>query len=220
MVLHGNIISLLIVAVVLYNGAAAAPYVSTESYHNRRQDSDPNAGSNPAVLEPVIPPDINPDVLTVLAQDAHVTLAWAGSTQPSSANRLLKRESAVLSQAQFTFKYPSVPLDHSDLVFGVSCSGGAVSGTLTSTAYKFAKQQWSGVSDILFITSVDGCGQNQANYYFRATSITFTDSSLSFSAAGSPVTLGDVSVRMSLKWGNLGTQNVARGIDKRQVRTR
>ncbi|KAJ4246346.1 hypothetical protein NW762_013697 [Fusarium torreyae] len=191
---------------------------------SRRDDSSPAINStasdgNNTTLEPVVPPAVDPRDLSILALDTKVVLAWAGSpsSQPGS-RRMRKRDDGIFSQANFTFRYPVIPLDHSTYVTDVSCSKGSLTGTISSTtAYNYAKAQWKGAGKILFITSVDGCGDDHSNDLFLSRSITFSDSTKTFTAQGSSSDYGDVYERFSLKWGALGTLNVRRAIDKRAM---
>jgi hypothetical protein len=211
-----GITSLALAALIFSASSTAAPH----SNFDRRDDTTTSSGGPAANLEPVVPPDVDQDVLTVLALDTHVKLAYAGATSTAKAGpgRLLKRAGAVLSQLDFTFRYPSVPLDHSAFVSGIFCSGGTLTAVLTDVAYKYAKQQWSGAGDILFITSVDGCGATNENDFFHSTSITFSDSTKTFSAKGSSESYEKAASRLSLRWGQLGTNSkVTRAIDKREV---
>jgi hypothetical protein len=131
---------------------------------------------------------------------------------------MLKRDGATLTQAAITFKYPSVALDHSIFVSGVTCSAGTLTGVLTDVAYKYAKQKWATAGDIVFITSADGCGVPDQNDYFHATSVSFTDSTNSFTAIGDSPSLIKVASHVSVRWGALGTTKLRRSIDKSEVR--
>ena len=204
--------SLVLAALSLYTYTACA-YRIEESKFERRDDSNTPLTS----LEPVIPPNVNEDALATLALKTDVTLAWAGSSTGSGARQMLKRDGAVFTQAKFTFRYPTVPLDHSNFVSGVSCSGGALNGVLTDAAYTYAKQQWTGAKDIVFVTSVDGCGDANANDIFHASSITFSDSSKGFTAKGASADYKEVARHMSLKWGDVGALKLKRAINKREV---
>jgi len=199
--------------------STAAPHAGTPLLDRRDDPGTSGADGPTASLEPVVPPEVNPDALSILALGTHVNLAWAGSPADTSSKGMLKRAGAVLTQAAFTFAYPTVPLDHSSFVSGVSCSGNTLTGTLTSTAYTYAKKQWSGAADIVFVTSVDGCGANDANDFFHATKIVFSDAGKSFSATGSSAGYKSVATRMQLKWGDVGTHKLKRAIDKRDVRS-
>lgn len=180
----------------------------------------------PNVLEPVIPPATNQTDLSLLSLSpaGNTTLAWAGSTGGANKNRkrheLKKRDGGVLSQASFDFAYPSVPLDHSAYISNVSCpiNGSILTASLLGPAYSYAKQEWSGASDILFITSADGCGPDANNDYFHATSIAFNDANSIFTATGTSNRPLNVANYMSLQWGDLGTTSLKRSIDKRDVR--
>lgn len=181
----------------------------------------------PNVLEPVIPPAINQTDLSLLALSStgNTTLAWAGSAvgtnKKRKRNELKKRDGGVLSQASFDFAYPTVPLDHSTYVLNVSCpiNGSVLTASLSGPAYSFAKEEWSGASDILFITAADGCGPDANNDYFHATSVTFNDANSTFTATGTSNKPLNVANYMSLVWGDLGTSSLKRSVDKRDVRS-
>lgn len=192
---------------------ATSAYHIEESKFERRDDSNTPITS----LEPVIPPNVNEDALATLALKTDVTLAWAGSSTSSGARRMMKRDGAVFTQAAFTFRYPTIPLDYSNFVSGVSCSGGVLTGVLTDAAYAYAKKQWTGAGDIVFVTSVDGCGATNANDMFHASSITFSDSGKKFSAKGASADYKQVARHMNLKWGDVGALKLKRAIDKRDV---
>lgn len=188
-----------------------------------RQDqpaADPSAPEAPtALLEPVIPPVVDEDALSVLKLAKNITLAWAGSSSTNVTNGKFKRDGdAVLSQAQFTFRYPTVALDHSSFVSGVSCSAGKLTGKLSATAYAYAKKQWASAGQIIFITSVDGCGSDAANDYFLAKTIGFSDSKKTFTANGAGSNYGQLASHFKLDWGNVGAYNLKRSHTKREVR--
>ena len=196
----------------------AAPHPG-EPRVDRRDDPISSGVEGPTTnLEPVVPPEVDQDALSILALDTHVDLAWAGTPADTGTKRMLKRAGAVLAQAALTFAYPTVPLDHSSFVSDVSCSGNTLTGTLTSTAYAYAKKQWFGAADILFVTSVDGCGAKDANDLFHATKIAFSDIGNTFSATGSSAVYKNVATRMSLHWGDVGSHKLKRAIDQLDVR--
>ncbi|KAF5025513.1 hypothetical protein F66182_2418 [Fusarium sp. NRRL 66182] len=188
---------------------------------SRRDDpvNAPGFSDNNTVLEPVVPPAVDPRSFSIFTLDPHVVLAWAGSSDSGSkSRRMRKRDDGIFSQANFTFKYPVVPLDHSKFIPSVSCSKGKLTGTISSTAaYSYAKSQWKGARKILFITSVDGCGDDNANDLFLSHSVTFSDDSKTFTAKGSQTDYADVYEHLILNWGGLGTLNVRRAIDKRAM---
>jgi hypothetical protein len=212
-------LSTLALGMLLFGASSMAAPHAGKPRVDRRDDPISSGVDGPTTnLEPVIPPEVDQDALSILALDTHVDLAWAGTPADAGTKRMLKRAGSVLAQAALTFAYPTVPLDHSSFVSGVSCSGDTLTGTLTSTAYAYAKKQWSGAPDILFVTSVDGCGAKDANDLFHATKIAFSDSGKTFSATGSSAVYKDVATRFTLTWGNVGSSNLRRAIDKRDVR--
>lgn len=202
---------------------AAPSFTSSQrSRFDTRDVAEVNATSSDtnttaAVLEPVLPPQVNPTDLSILALDPLATLAWAGSTNSSNTKRELDRDSGILSQANVTFLYPSVPLDQSALVSGISCAPGTLTATLSKTAYTYAKKAWKGASQIVFITAADGCGVDKANDFFLTNSIEFSDSDNTFKALGSSSAYQNVTKHMSLKWGDIGTHDLRRSVDKRSV---
>jgi hypothetical protein len=212
MLIWRDFVSVAIAALFCCTHTAGA-YRIEESKYERRDDSNTPITS----LEPVIPPNVNEDALATLALKTDITLAWAGSSTGSGARRMLKRDGGVFTQASFAFRYPTVPLDYSNFVSGVSCSGGVLTAVLTDVAYTYAKKQWTGAKDIVFVTSVDGCGAVNANDMFHTSSITFSDSGKSFSAKGASADYKEVARHMSLKWGDVGALKLKRAIDKREV---
>lgn len=210
------------------NPASAAPQANEARYpsvpHLNSRDDSSNSTTNgtKTSLEPIVPPTVDPEDLFILSLGTNVTLAWAGSPDNSSTDsspqrRTLKRDGGILSQAVLTFVFPTIPLDHSLFVTDVSCTNGSLTGTLSSNAYGFAKKEWTGAADIVFVTSVDGCGLDNQNDFFHAKSISFSDSNKSFTATGSSAAFTDVALHLNLKWGNLGSTPAKRAVDKRDV---
>jgi hypothetical protein len=212
-------LSSLALGMLLFGASSIAAPHAGRSRVDRRDDPISSGVDGPTTnLEPVIPPEVDQDALSILALDTHVDLAWAGTPADTGTKRMLKRAGAVFAQAALTFAYPTVPLDHSSFVSSVSCSGDTLTGTLTSTAYAYAKKQWSGAAEILFVTSVDSCGAKDANDLFHATKVAFSDSGFTFSATGSSAVYKSVTTRMALEWGSVGSHKLKRAIDKRDVR--
>ncbi|RFN47491.1 hypothetical protein FIE12Z_8286, partial [Fusarium flagelliforme] len=199
--------------------AFAAPGVNIPRL-DRRDDADATSSNdNSTTLEPVVPPAVDPKDLSIFELDAHVMLAWAGSPGSEPGTKLMrKRDEAIFSQANFTFQYPVIPLDHSTFVSTVTCTKGVLSGVISNTAaYNYAKSQWKGNKKIVFITSTDGCGEDHANDLFLSKSITFADDTKTFTVQGSSTEYADVYERFTLEWGSLGTLNVRRALDKRAM---
>lgn len=197
----------------------AAPGTDIPRFDRRDDAGTTSLGENTTALEPVVPPEVNPKDFSIFELDTQVTLAWAGtpSSEPGT-KRMRKRDDGVFSQANFTFKHPVVPLDHSKFVSTVTCTKGALTGVITNAAaYNYAKSQWKGNKKIIFITSADGCGEDHANDLFLAQSITFADDTKTFTAKGTTTEYKEVYERFSLTWGPLGTLNVRRALDKRAV---
>ncbi|KIL85373.1 hypothetical protein FAVG1_11329 [Fusarium avenaceum] len=212
-------ITSLILATLFITNTHARPSSELPPLHSRDEDNTTTIPSSNTTLEPVVPPVVDTEDYSIFALEKNVTLAWAGSpgSEPGS-KRMRKRDNGVFSQANFTFRYPTVPLDHSAFVSDVSCVKGALSGVITNkAAYKYVKKEWTGAGKILFISSVDGCGDDHANDFFLSNSVSFADDTNTFTAKGSAVEYRDVHERFSLTWGPLGTLNVRRGLDKRAM---
>lgn len=215
-------------ALLFGNQVSAAPHANEARYpdvprlNSRDDSSNTTTNGTKTSLEPIVPPSIDQNDLSILSLATNVTLAWAGSTANSSTNsssqrRMLKRDGGILSQAFMTFAYPTIPLDHSLYVSDVSCTKGSLTGTLSDNAYAFAKKEWTGATDIVFVTSVDGCGLDNQNDFFHAKSISFSDNNKSFTVTGSSAALKAVAVHVNLKWGDVGSTQVKRAVDKRDV---
>jgi hypothetical protein len=218
MLLSKNITSF-ILATLFISNSHARPSSELPPLHSRDEADTTTILANDTALEPVVPPIVDTEDFSIFALEKNVTLAWAGSpgSEPGT-KRMRKRYNGVFSQANFTFRYPTVPLDHSAFVSSVSCVKGALSGVITNTAaYKYVKKEWTGAGKILFISSVDGCGDDHANDFFLSQSVSFADDTNTFTAKGSTVEYREVHERFTLTWGPLGTLNVRRGLDKRAV---
>ncbi|KAM0391926.1 hypothetical protein ACHAQC_006728 [Fusarium culmorum] len=218
MALSQSIKPFLLILLFVFN-AYAAPGADIPRF-DRRDDADTTSlGENTTALEPVVPPEVDPKDFSIFELDTQVTLAWAGSpgSEPGT-KRMRKREDSIFSQANFTFQYPVVPLDHSKFVSTVTCTKGTLTGVISNTAaYNYAKSQWKGIKKIIFITSADGCGEDHANDLFLAKSITFSDDTKTFVAKGATTEYKEVFEHFTLTWGPLGTLNVRRALDKRAM---
>lgn len=69
----------------------------------------------------------------------------------------------------------------------------------------------------MFITAADGCGLDHANDFFLTEHIDFSDSDSSFSAAGGSTGYRDIAKKFDLQWGDVGTHDLRRSVDKRSV---
>ncbi|KAM0316190.1 hypothetical protein ACHAPQ_011396 [Fusarium lateritium] len=209
----------LILATLFITNTLARPSSELPPLQSRDEANTTTISANNTALEPVVPPIVDTEDFSIFKLEKNVTLAWAGSPGSEPGMRTMrKRDNGVFSQANFTFRYPTVPLDHSAFVSSVTCVKGALSGVITNTAaYKYVKKEWTGAGKILFISSVDGCGDDHANDFFLAQSVSFADDTNTFTAKGSTVELGEVHQHFSLSWGPLGTLNVRRGLDKRAM---
>lgn len=226
----GGIASLALSTLLFTTTAIAKPQFfgsRSDRPHERRDDLPTGAGNTTvvsnetqAILDPVIPPDVNPDDLSILNLDHQATLTWAGTSADNTTSatpRLLRREGAVFTQANLTFNFPVIPLDHSSFVSGVSCTGGQLTATLSDKAYTYAKKLWSRADTLVFVTSADSCGVDSADDFFKASSVSFSDASKTFTASGASQPIQNVAKNMNLKWGDLGPRSVKRAIDKRDV---
>jgi hypothetical protein len=217
--------SLALPALLLCGLSTAAPSFTTSRVRSRdvaevdapSPSSSSTMDGTTASLEPIIPPAVDTSDLSILALDTAVTLAWAGATNSSNTKRALKRDNGVLSQANITFQYPTVALDQSSYVSGVSCSSGTLTATLTKAAYTYAKKAWKGANHIVFITAADGCGLDKANDFFLTNSISFSDSDATFKATGASAGYRNVTQSFNLRWGDIGTHDLRRSVDKRSV---
>ncbi|KAL4727835.1 hypothetical protein ACLX1H_004524 [Fusarium chlamydosporum] len=208
-----------LLSLLFFFHALAAPGADIPRLKRRDGEGVSTLSENSTALEPVVPPEVDPKDLSIFALDTHVMLAWAGtpSSEPGT-RRMRKRDDAIFSQANFTFKYPVIPLDHSTFVSTITCSKGALSGVISnSAAYNYAKTQWKGNKKIIFITSTDGCGEDHANDLFLAQSVDFSDSTKTFTAKGASTEYVDVFEKFTLNWGPIGTLNVRRALDKRAM---
>lgn len=222
-----------LVGLLFCNSSLAAPKIHQKVYTNNERRAAPSSipDAPTAVLEPVNPDGVNRGDITNLDLDKAVTLAWAGSSAATTARRLarrdgpgsshtplLKRDSAIYSSADWTFQYPIVALDQSSYVSNIKCTSGTLTGTLTSSAYSYAKSRWAKGGNIIFLTAVDGCGTDDENHLFLATLVTFSDITKSFSAKGAKTSYKAVGDRMKLRWGNVpANTKIKRAADNSEV---
>ncbi|KAM3417085.1 hypothetical protein BST61_g8661 [Cercospora zeina] len=211
-------------AALLWGTSLAAPTIfqSESSYQHEEWKRDLPPQDQIDELEPVVPPEINESLLPILAPAANVSLAFAGAGVDSSPSapkrRLMRRAGATFARATLAFRYPAVPLDHSNHVSGIQCANGVLSGTLDATAYKYAKQRWVPIStNMVFVTAADTCGPDDMNDYFHAISVTFNDATRSFTAVRSPNEDPALIKRGRFVWGELGAAQVKRTVTKRDM---
>ncbi|KAJ4253982.1 hypothetical protein NW762_010383 [Fusarium torreyae] len=221
MLFFKDLASVSLATLLLQSSASAAP--SNDLPLLDRRDDSSNIVNSTATnetttsLEPVVPPAVDPEDLSILSLDKSVTLAWAGSPTEPGSKRMLKRSDGIFSQANFTFKYPTVPLDHSDFITDITCQIGSLTAKLSNSAYKFAKKEWKGTVPIIFVTAVDGCGDDNENEFFIVKSIDFSDGDKTFTSKGVSAGYRDVTTHFNLKWGTVGTLKLRRSIEKRDM---
>ncbi|KAF4964079.1 hypothetical protein FSARC_7981 [Fusarium sarcochroum] len=219
MLFFQDLASLSLAILLLCSSASAAPS-NDLSLLDRRDGSDNPVNSTATnetttSLEPVLPPAVDPEDFSILSLDKSVTLAWAGSATVPGSRRMMKRADGIFAQANFTFRYPTIPLDHSDFVTDITCKTGRLTARLSSSAYQFAKNEWKGAVPIIFVTAVDGCGDDNENEFFIVKSINFSDSGKTFTAKGVSAGYRDVTTYFNLKWGNVGSLKLRRSMNKR-----
>ncbi|GIZ47997.1 hypothetical protein CKM354_001107200 [Cercospora kikuchii] len=219
MLLPRGIITRTLVALLTCQQVAAVPEFYSNVRHNVPRQEQTTTGNAPrAVLEPIIPPMTDEDALLTLATTKNVTLAWAGSSNTNTSKGVFRRDgSAVLTQATFEFRHPTVALDHSTYISQISCSNGKLTAKLTDKAYAYVKKRWPTNSPIIFVTAVQGCGKDEENDYFLARSVTFSDTSKTFTASGAESTYKQIGLRFDLSWGDVGVLPIKRAHDKRHI---
>ncbi len=155
-------------------------------------------------LQPVLPPNNNSEDFGLLSPDTSLTLHYGGVTN-STASKRDDTNSAILVNLDFVFLYPSVALDYSTFISGVSCTGNntLVGLVSTSDAYSYIKTAWNGTDNILLITSAGGCGGDNQNDVFLAQSIEFDDAEQSFTATGEEHLAREVASTTDITWGNV-----------------
>lgn len=214
-----GLVSLTCAALLLCSPISAVPTFENKIRHNVLPRQAPASASDgpTALLEPVIPPLVDEDSLSILRLNKNITLAWAGSNGNGTNGKFKRDGDAVLSEAQFTFRYPTIPLDHSNFVSGVACSNGKLTAKLTDKAYAYAKQRWPAAGKMVFVTSVDGCGADSTNDYFLANTVTFSDAQKTFTAQGGESDYKQVASHFKVQWGDVGILPIKRANNKREV---
>jgi hypothetical protein len=188
----------------------------------KRQDATTSAtvaaDAPSTTLEPVLPPDDDPDDFSILNPDPNAVLYYGGVPNTTVSKRD-DADAGILVDLDIKFLYPSVPLDHSSFISGIACSGdNTLSGVFsTQAAYDFGKKNWADLQKLILISSAEGCGMDSQNDVFLATSVTFTDSDLAFTATGSEQLIKDVAETTTIEWGNTAPQKLRKRAHKRGV---
>lgn len=176
----------------------------------RKRQDDGGAGnstitvgnSTTAPLEPVVPPAVDTKSPAVLKPKTAVQLYFQ-----SSATSQKRDNQAVAAQVLFNFRYPAVPLDHSDLIAGIVCTDTTVKATFNdSTGFQQAQSSWPTKSTFLLITNTAGCGSDDSqNGYFVATTAAFDSGSSSVTAQGTFQRLNQTYADVTITWGQANT---------------
>ena len=195
------------------------PQQSLASISSRQATPTSAVPDAPATtLEPVLPPDNDPEDFSILSPDPQLNLYYGGVPNTTLSKRA-DTDSAILVNLDFTFLHPSVPLDYSSFISGVACSdNNTLTGVFsTSSAYSYGKKAWTGLNNVLLITSADGCGADNQNDVFLANSITFSDGDLSFTATGAEYLVRDVAKTSDITWGNVTPKKLRKRAYRRGV---
>lgn len=186
----------------LFSFAASLLLLSRPAYTQQSRITPDNSTAVP--LQPVLPPSGDADDFAILSPSPSQTLFWGGASN-SAIDKRSDGNNAILVNAAFDFLFPSVALDHSSSIAHVSCSNGnTMTGTFSSvSAYAFVKEVWSNLTEhVLFITSADGCGEDNENGVFLAQAIFFSNDALSFTAVGTEHSVQNVASQATITWGN------------------
>lgn len=169
-------------------------------------------------LEPVLPPDNDPEDFSILSPDPKLNLYYGGVPE-ANLNKRADSDTGILVNLDFTFLHPSVPLDYSSFISGVSCGdNNTLTGVFsTAAAYAYGKKAWTGLGNLLLITSADGCGADNQNDVFLANSVTFSDGDLSFTATGAEHLVRDVAEKSDITWGNVTPKKLRKRAYRRGV---
>jgi hypothetical protein len=191
---------------------------------SKRQDATAATASIPAdqpvqTLEPVLPPDNDPEDFSILNPDPRLSLYYGGLSDGSTVSKRDDIDTGILVNLDFKFLHPSVPLDYSVFISGVSCADdGTMTGVFsTEEAYNFGKNAWTGLDNILLITAAAGCGADSQNDVFLAHTVTFSDDDLSFTASGTENLVKDVAETSDITWGNVVPAKLRKRSYKKRV---
>ncbi|KAI8959741.1 hypothetical protein F5Y11DRAFT_359015 [Daldinia sp. FL1419] len=162
-----------------------------------------------ATLLPAIPHDHDGDDIS------HLTPKDPGLGSPMHYAQESNGDSAgIYAIAIPRWTAPSIVLDHSSLVIGVSVTpaGDLLITFSDKSALDHASSHWQH-GNIILITYTEGCGDFELGQrcYFNASIIIFDPESLSATAAGQPKAIEDLVTDVNLSWGTYGNQPVAYG---------
>ncbi|KAF4535212.1 Kelch domain-containing protein [Lasiodiplodia theobromae] len=153
-----------------------------------------------ATLGPVAPPGINMGGLKVLTPNATNALWYNGDDDAMDDDE----SGAVTVRLTIEYKYPSIVLDHSIYITGVSCGGGVLTGTFTEqTPFLHAATEWPSQAPLLLISAESSCGNGEQNAFWLASSVSFDTGAMTFSAPGESVELADIYEQMDIDFGKV-----------------
>ncbi|KAL1614919.1 hypothetical protein SLS54_009368 [Diplodia seriata] len=153
-----------------------------------------------ATLGPVAPPGINMGGLKVLTPDPTTELWYNGDDDAMADDD----SGAVTVRLTIEYMYPSIVLDHSIYITGISCGGGVLTGTFTEqTPFLHAAEEWPSQAPILLISSESSCGNGAQNAFWLASSVAFDTGAMTFSAPGESVELADIYTNMDIDFGKI-----------------
>ena len=217
-----SVFKMLFNIVSLAAGLLLLPQQSLAAVVKRQESTGTASAAAPDVpsttLEPVLPPNNDPEDFDILNPDPKLNLYYGGVPEANIKKRA-DGDTAVLVNLDTVFLHPSVPLDYSSFISGISCSDdNTLTGILsTEAAYDFVKNAWDGLSNLLLITAADSCGADSQNDVFLANSISFDDDDLSFTATGAEHAFRDVAEKSDITWGNVTPKKLRKRAYKRGV---
>ncbi|GAM90772.1 hypothetical protein ANO11243_088170 [Dothideomycetidae sp. 11243] len=132
--------------------------------------------------KPAVPSTVNKSSTSNFSPSKNNTLAFLDASSSSFS-----------ATSDATFKYPAVILDYSSLIASVVCSAKNTTLTVKFTnqaAETQAFKYWKSQPSLLLVTSVASCSSSGADYYFLATSL--SQSSTTITIKGSSKAFADV----------------------------
>lgn len=155
-----------------------------------------------ATLTPMAPPNVDMTNPLVLTPQSVGQVWYSGNNASNSSGSGV---TTPIVRLNLTLAYPSILLDQSAYITGVTC---IANSTLTASftdasTYNYAKTTWPSGSLVVLVTAASSCGTDGQNAFFVANAISFDDSSSTVTATGSVQPIANVLQTLDMDFGSI-----------------
>jgi hypothetical protein len=144
----------------------------------------------------MLPPGIDRTGIEVITPRIRKQLWYSGENAGGD-----EENDGVTVRLAVEYKHPSVVLDHSGHIGGISCSSSSIKGSFSdATTASRSVSKWAG-NPIIFITSAAACSADGSPLFFQCSLVKVSEDLSSFELSGSFVELSDVLETMDIDFG-------------------